>query len=113
MRRARSEADPTDPSPPGPGSSEKHRTSSGPREDKGRPAPGTVAGVPFIITRRIRADLIKRGYTEVQIKGMTPTQALARLGHTIACPGCGAAVPLDALCHTRQAGLSRLPPAEP
>jgi hypothetical protein len=75
-------------------------TSLGPGEKVHGLDRGTITGVPFMITRAIRADLRAAGYTEDAIKGMTPTQALARLGHTTPCPGCKVAMPLDQLCYT-------------
>ena len=37
--------------------------------------PGTVASVPFMITRQMKADLKARGFSDAQIRKMTPGQA--------------------------------------
>jgi hypothetical protein len=39
------------------------------------PEPQTIASVPFMITRQMRADLRARGFSDAQIGGMTPVQA--------------------------------------
>jgi hypothetical protein len=43
------------------------------------PEPGTVASGPFMITLQMRADLKARGFTDAQIRKMTPGQAHAHL----------------------------------
>jgi len=43
------------------------------------PTPGATASVPFMITRAMKAELAKKGYTPADIKTMTPDQARAAL----------------------------------
>jgi putative DNA primase/helicase len=50
------------------GSGEEDKKSNGPE-------PETVASVPFMITWQMRADLRARGFTDAQIRAMTPEQA--------------------------------------
>jgi hypothetical protein len=44
------------------------------------PAPGTVASVPFMITRAMKMELVAKGYTAEQISEITPEQAHEILG---------------------------------
>jgi hypothetical protein len=50
------------------------------------PEHGTVASVPFMITQKMKAKLRARGYSDAELRAMTPEQA-----HGIAkdCDQCG------------------------
>jgi putative DNA primase/helicase len=63
-----------------------HRSTGNVKPNGAEPSPGTTASVPLMITQRLRDGLRDRGFSDEQIRSMTPAQAHEHLASERATP---------------------------